>query len=277
MAGLSTWRRALWREGVTVGFVPTMGGLHEGHRALIRAARLSSDALVVSIFVNPMQFAPEEDLARYPRPFRRDAALCRETGADLVFAPSPEAMYPPGFQTSVLVRKLAARWEGAVRPAHFEGVATVVTKLLNLVQPHAAWFGQKDYQQALLVRRLVSDLNLGTTIRLCPTVREADGLALSSRNAYLSEGERRVAPVLFRALRAGRSAILAGERDAAGVERVMRRTLRAEPSVKEDYLAVCDPESLEPLARVGRVAVLLGAVRVGSVRLIDNLVVRRRA
>ncbi|HNV26384.1 MAG TPA: pantoate--beta-alanine ligase, partial [Nitrospira sp.] len=180
-SAMADWSRCLHREGVTIGFVPTMGALHEGHRALIRAARLACDAVVVSIFVNPAQFAPTEDLAKYPRQFRLDRALCAKEGVDAIFAPTAAAMYPAGFQSIVAVPGLARRWEGEARPHHFQGVATVVTKLLSLVQPDISWFGQKDFQQAALVRQLAKDLNLPGTLKVHPTVRERDGLALSSR------------------------------------------------------------------------------------------------
>ncbi len=271
---MAAWSRALRREGVRVGLVPTMGALHEGHRALIRAARLASDAVVVSLFVNPRQFGPTEDLARYPRRLHADLALCRGEGVDALFAPTAADIYPPGFQTSVIVRHLSRRWEGEARPHHFEGVATVVTKLLCLVQPDLAFFGQKDFQQVALVRRLTADLNLGVRIVVRPTVREPDGLALSSRNEYLTPAQRRAAPVLYRALQAGRQAIRAGVRSGARVYAVMRRVIAAEPLAHEEYLAVCDPDTLEPLPRVSGRAVLLGSVRVGRVRLIDNLLVR---
>lgn len=262
------------REGVAIGLVPTMGALHAGHRSLIRKARLTCDAVVVSLFVNPIQFRPGEDFARYPRPFKADAALCRAEGVDVLFAPSAEDMYPTGFQTTVSVPDLARRWEGAHRPGHFDGVATVVTKLLGLVKPEAAFFGQKDFQQAVIVRRVIEDLNLGTRLIVGPTVREPDGLALSSRNRHLTPAQRRVAPVLHEALQAGRTAILQGIRFGSQVVKAMRQVIAAEPSVKADYLAVCDPARLEPLARVAKAAVLLGAIRIGRVRLIDNILIK---
>lgn len=270
---MAMWSRRLQREGVTIGFVPTMGALHEGHRALIRKARLSCDALVVSLFVNPRQFGPAEDLARYPRPFARDRALCAHEGVDVLFAPSREAMYPPGFQTVVTLHELAQRWEGAVRPHHFQGVATVVTKLLCLVRPDVVVFGQKDYQQAVLVRRLVKDLNLGVRLLVHPTVREPDGLALSSRNVYLTAAQRRAAPVLYRALRAGWAAIRSGIRSGDQISRIMHDTVAAEPLAQVDYLAMCDARTLEPLRRAAGKVSLLGAIRIGKVRLIDNLLV----
>lgn len=268
---MAAWSAAHHREGVTIGLVPTMGALHAGHRALIRAARLSCDALVVSLFVNPAQFGPKEDFARYPRRSKKDAALCRKEGVDVLFSPPAGEIYPDGFQTTVAVPKLARRWEGERRPGHFEGVATVVAKLLALVRPEVAVFGQKDYQQAALIGRLVEDLNLGARVLVYPTVREADGLALSSRNAYLTPAQRRAAPVLLRALQAGRGAIRSGVRSGPKIRQAMRRVVAREPLAKLDYLAVCDPETLEPLARVRDRAVLLGAIRIGRVRLIDNL------
>ena len=270
---MATWSERLRREGVTIGFVPTMGALHDGHRSLIRAARLRCDALVVSIFVNPAQFSDTEDLSTYPRPIARDRALCREEGVDISFEPTARAMYPEGFQTTVTVPALARRWEGEARPYHFTGVATVVTKLFGIVRPHLALFGQKDYQQAVLVRKLVDDLHLGVVIQIGSTVREPDGLAMSSRNIHLSSDERRVAPLLFQALRAGKQMIMNGMRNVAEIERIMRQTIEQTPTIHTEYLAVCDRDSLEPLSIVTNRAVLLGAVRIGSTRLIDNLLV----
>jgi pantoate--beta-alanine ligase len=251
-----------------------MGALHAGHRALIRAARLSCDAVVVSLFVNPTQFGPKEDFSRYPRKPKADATLCAKEGVDVLFAPPVGEIYPDGFQTTVSVPKLARRWEGEQRRGHFDGVAAVVTKLLTLVRPAAAFFGQKDFQQAALIRRLVEDLNLGARVIVYPTVREADGLALSSRNVYLTPAQRRAAPVLFQALKAGRAAIRAGGRSGVQIQQAMRKVLSAEPLARLDYLAVCDPDRLEPLARVRDRAVLLGAIRIGKIRLIDNLIVK---
>ena len=234
---MADWSRRLHREGITIGFVPTMGALHEGHRALIRAARLACDAVVVSIFVNPTQFGPTEDLSKYPRQLRRDQALCRKEGVDVIFAPTVRTMYPTGAQTVVTVPGIARRWEGEARPHHFQGVATVVTKLLSLVRPDKTWFGQKDYQQAALVQQLVKDLNLPGLPIVHPTVREADGLALSSRNVYLSSSERQAAPVLSRALQAGVAAIRAGERNGTRIRRHMLRVVATEPLATREYLA----------------------------------------
>lgn len=268
---MTAWSERLRREGVTIGFVPTMGALHDGHRSLIKAARLRCDALVVSIFVNPTQFGPGEDLAQYPRSIVRDRALCRADGVDVCFEPTASAMYPAGFQTVVSVPALARRWEGAARPQHFSGVATVVTKLFGIVRPHLACFGQKDYQQAMVVRRLTADLNLRVDIVVRPTVREPDGLAMSSRNAYLTADQRENATVLYRSLQAGAAALHRGLRDGAAIEAAMAAVVHRQPGVTADYLAVCDPATLEPLATVATQAILLGAIRLGSVRLIDNL------
>lgn len=274
---MTAWSRRLHREGVTIGFVPTMGALHDGHRALIRAARLQCDALVVSIFVNPTQFAPTEDLAKYPRPIANDRALCRAEGVDICFEPPVKAMYPEGFETVVTAPGIAQRWEGEIRPHHFAGVATVVTKLFGMVRPDVAVFGQKDFQQAALVRRVIEDLSLGITLIVHPTVREQDGLAMSSRNVYLSASDRALAPILYKSLQAGAAAIKDGITLGRKIQAIMTQILRREPAAAVDYLAVCNPDTLTPLKSVSDRAVLLGAIRIGSVRLIDNLLVKRPA
>ncbi len=273
---MRAWSNQLRREGVVIGLVPTMGALHGGHEALIRSARRQCDALVVSIFVNPTQFAPTEDLTTYPRPIEKDRELCRREGVDVCFKPAAVAMYPKGFQTVVTVPSIARRWEGESRPHHFAGVATVVTKLFNVVRPGVALFGQKDYQQCAVVRQLVKDLNIPTHIVVCPTVRERDGLAMSSRNVFLSTEERRIAPIFSHALRAGRQAIETGLRDAQSVEALMRKVIGGEPAIRIEYLAVCDPATLEPLTQIEHQAVILGAIRLGAVRLIDNVHARRK-
>lgn len=270
---MTAWSEGLRCEGVRIGFVPTMGALHDGHRALIRAARLKCDALVVSIFVNPTQFGPGEDLAKYPRPISRDRALCQKEGVDVCFEPTAEAMYPEGFQTIVSVPAIARRWEGEVRPHHFSGVATVVIKLFGMVRPDLAIFGQKDLQQTVLVQQLVKDLDLGVDIVVRPTVREADGLAMSSRNVYLSPDDRVRAVTLYKSLRAGAETIRNSIRDGTVVQAAMHRVIKTEPTMTIDYLAVCDPRTLEPRSIVTQKTVLLGAVRLGTVRLIDNVVV----
>lgn len=270
---IAAWSEQLRREGVRIGLVPTMGALHDGHRALIREARLRCDALAVSIFVNPMQFGPQEDLAKYPRALSQDRALCRKECVDVCFEPTVPAMYSNGFQTMVTLPTIARRWEGEIRPRHFSGVATVVTKLFGMVRPQISLFGQKDFQQSVLVRQLVKDLNLGVEIIVQPTVREADGLAMSSRNIYLSQEERKRAVTLYKSLRAGASAIRRGVTDGEAVRSTMVQVIATEPAMTIDYLAVCDPTTLEPLCVVASRVVLLGAVRIGSVRLIDNLLV----
>ncbi|PIQ83763.1 MAG: pantoate--beta-alanine ligase [Candidatus Omnitrophica bacterium CG11_big_fil_rev_8_21_14_0_20_63_9] len=263
----------LQRQGRRIGFVPTMGALHEGHSSLIRAAAASSDVVIVSIFVNPMQFGPREDLARYPRPLQQDLRFARRAGADIAFVPSVQDIYPRGFATSVDPGWLARRWEGQARPGHFRGVATVVTILFELTRPTVAYFGQKDYQQVRVVQQLVRDLRLPVRIRLCPTVREPDGLAMSSRNVYLTPRQRHDALVLVRSLRAARALIRRGERRASSVQAAMRQMIRATAGARVEYAAAVDASTLEPVKRLrGRIALLVAA-RVGSTRLIDNLLV----
>ncbi len=257
-----------------VGLVPTMGALHEGHASLIRAARRECGFVVVWLFVNPAQFGPNEDLARYPRPFEKDVDVSRREGADLLFAPAVETVYPEGYRTFVTVEGLQDVLEGASRPGHFRGVCTVVLKMFNMVGPDVAYFGQKDAQQAIVLRRMVHDLDVPVTMRVCPTVREPDGLALSSRNQYLSGGERGRATTLVHALRLGRDRILAGERDAGAVRRAMEEAVRSTPGVTLDYVAAVDAGTLQPPDRLSGVILLAGAMRVGTTRLIDNLVVR---
>ncbi len=255
----------------TWGFVPTMGYLHEGHLSLVRRARAENDHVAVSIFVNPTQFGPHEDYNRYPRDLERDLRLLEPLGVDLVFAPPVEEMYPPGFQTWVVVEEVTRPLEGAARPGHFRGVATVVTKLFNIIQPDRAYFGQKDAQQAVVIRRMVQDLNIPVEIVVCPTVREPDGLAMSSRNTYLSPEERRAATVLFRALQAAKARYEQGERDAERLRAIMREVIQAEPLARLDYVSVADPETLQELSRVEDRALLSLAVYIGKTRLIDNI------
>jgi pantoate--beta-alanine ligase len=263
-----SWRR---KRAGTVGFVPTMGALHAGHLSLVEAARRENDLVVVSVFVNPTQFGPREDYARYPRDLEKDEALLERAGADAVFAPSVEVMYPPGAETTVDVGSVAAPLEGERRPGHFRGVATVVLKLLGIVTPDRAYFGEKDAQQLAVVRRLVADLDVSVEIRACPIVREPDGLALSSRNAYLAPAERRAATVLFRALRAAEEAWRQGERRGSVLRETMRRTLQGEPLAKIDYAAVADPATFREADMAQGPLRLLLAVHVGETRLIDNL------
>jgi pantoate--beta-alanine ligase len=259
-------------EGKSVGFVPTMGALHEGHAALVRAARAANGFVAVSIFVNPTQFGPKEDFAKYPRTLEADQKVCGDAGADLIFAPGVEEMYPADSVTLVEVGKLGDNLCGASRPGHFRGVCTVVLKLLNIVSPDAAYFGSKDYQQARIITQMVRDLNVPTAVRVEPTVREPDGLALSSRNRYLSAEERAIAPRIYRALQAARSRALAGEIDAARLESALAAELSAIPGARVDYARVVDAATLQPLARLDRPAVAAVAVFLGTTRLIDNVV-----
>ena len=263
--------------GEAPGLVPTMGALHAGHRALIRRAAAENASVVVSVFVNPTQFENPADLARYPRDLNRDARLASEAGADVVFAPPVEEVYPPGFATSVEVAGLTARWEGAARPGHFRAVATVVAVLLNLVRPARAYFGEKDYQQLLVVRRMHADLALPGEIVGCPTVRDADGLALSSRNARLSPDDRRHAAAIPRALSRMADLAAAGETGADRLLAAGRRELGTVPGLAVEYLAVVDGATLEPLTTVRAGARALAAVRLGGVRLIDNVALAPRA
>ncbi len=261
--------------GRRIGFVPTMGALHEGHLRLLDAARREADFVVMSIFVNPLQFGPNEDLARYPRDLARDHALAAARGADLLFAPTVDTMYPPGSETRVLPGATAERWEGAVRPGHFAGVLTVVLKLFNLVQPDVAVFGQKDVQQVTLIRAMVRDLDVPVRLVVAPTVREADGLALSSRNAYLTAEERRRALVLSRSLRAAHEAFVAGVRHTEELAGIVQAVLDEEPAVRVDYVSIVEPERLEPVETAAEDTVVALAARVGSTRLIDNIVLGR--
>lgn len=260
------------RLHLSVGLVPTMGALHEGHVSLIRAARQECDQVVVWLFVNPTQFGPKEDLTRYPRPFEKDYALCLREGVDLLFAPPVTEVYPDGFRTVVAVEGLQDVLEGKSRPGHFRGVCTVVLKMLNMVGPDLAYFGQKDAQQVIVVQQMLRDLNVPVRLRICPTVREPDGLALSSRNQYLSDEERRQALVLYRALCAGRDGILAGERDGEAVRRTMERVVAGVPAARLDYAAVVQARTLEPLGQLAGTVLLALAVRLGATRLIDNFV-----
>jgi pantoate--beta-alanine ligase len=264
-----------WRRGArgSVGLVPTMGYLHAGHVSLVERARRENDSVAASLFVNPTQFGPTEDLARYPRDLERDTRLLEAAGCDLLFAPFALEMYPSGFETAVDVGTVAATLEGARRPGHFKGVATVVLKLFNIVQPDRAYFGQKDAQQLAVIRKMARDLDLPVEIRACPTLREADGLAMSSRNIYLDADDRRAAPALYRALAAARDRWSAGERDAEALRQAMRAVLAAEPRIVIDYVSVADPETCRELERTFGPALLSLAATVGKARLIDNVVV----
>jgi pantoate--beta-alanine ligase len=258
--------------GALVGFVPTMGALHAGHRSLLAAARRECGFVVASVFVNPLQFGPTEDLATYPRDRDGDLAVLEADGADLAFLPAEREMWPAPPEVRLHVGALGERLEGARRPGHLDGVATVVAKLLHLVGPSRAYFGQKDAQQLAVVRRMVADLAFPNQIVACPTVREPDGLAVSSRNAYLSAEERARAAVLYRALEAGRAAFTAGERDPAAIEAAAKERLAADPAVAVDYVALVEPDGFEPVGRAGAGQVLAVAARVGRTRLIDNVI-----
>ena len=256
-----------------IGFVPTMGALHAGHLSLVAHAKQNCDPVFTSIFVNPKQFGPQEDFAKYPRMIEPDAAKFGAAGVAALFLPEVAEMYPPGFSTYVNVEGLSDRLEGRARPGHFRGVTTVVLKLFEIVQPHFAYFGRKDAQQARLIAVMASDLNLDTQIVLGPIVREEDGLAMSSRNAYLRPEERKAAAVLHRALEAARDALRAGERDALQLQQLLRRIIESEPLAKIDYAEIVDEQSFAPVVRVARPCYALLAVYLGKTRLIDNMLI----
>jgi pantoate--beta-alanine ligase len=256
-----------------LGLVPTMGALHEGHLSLVREAKWQCSPVVVSIFVNPTQFGPNEDFSKYPRTLEADRAALEELGVDYIFAPTAEEMYPNGFSTGVLVDGLSERLEGRSRPGHFRGVTTVVLKLFEITQPRFAFFGRKDAQQLRVIRRMTGDLNLNVEVVGCPIVREADGLALSSRNAYLKGDDRRAAVTLSRALGATREAVATGERNPARLVAAMRGVLDAEPGVKTDYADIVDADRFEPATAIGKACYAVIAARVGTTRLIDNALI----
>jgi pantoate--beta-alanine ligase len=254
-----------------VGFVPTMGFLHEGHLALLKRARAENAVVLVSIYVNPAQFGPREDFGAYPRDLDRDLGLLRKEGVDIVFVPSDDEMYPPEFSSWVDVEKVTERLEGASRPGHFRGVATVVAKLFNIVQPARAYFGQKDAQQAVVIKKMVADLNMNLEVIVVPTVRESDGLAMSSRNIYLDPKERQAATVLFKALTLARQLGKGGEKDAEKVRRQMTAVIKEEPLAHIEYVSIADAQTLEELDLLDHPAVACLAVRIGKTRLIDNM------
>ena len=266
----------LRREGKIIGVVPTMGYLHEGHLSLIRLAKEKSDVVITTIFVNPLQFAPHEDYDRYPRDFERDVTLAQSAGCDIIFYPSVDEMYPENFLTYVEVEKLTKVLEGEFRPTHFRGVTTVVAKLFNLTKPHIAVFGQKDAQQALIIKQMVRDLNFDIEIIVAPIVREPDGLAMSSRNVYLSESERKDAPVLYESLKLAEKLISEGERDSEIIIAKMEELIKSKPTAKIDYIAIVEPNTLERVQKLleGNEYLIALAVRIGSTRLIDNTIVK---
>lgn len=269
--------RAVRHAGKRLGFVPTMGALHEGHLSLARAAKASCDAVAASIFVNPAQFGPTEDLAKYPRNFERDRELLEKEGVELLFAPSVEEMYPAGAVTWVTVEGLSAKLDGRSRPGHFLGFTTVVAKLFHIVEPDAAFFGQKDAAQVAIIRRMAADLNFPVEIVACPIMREPDGLAMSSRNAYLDPQQRKQALLLHRSLFRANKLWEAGERDAAKIVATAQEEFAAEKSVRLDYFEIVDPDNLDPLDDVGNGALVAVAAFVGQTRLIDNLVLPKRS
>lgn len=264
----------LKKEGKTIGFVPTMGYLHEGHLSLMKVAKRRSDVLVVSLFVNPTQFGPKKDFKRYPRNLQRDNRLLREMGCDFLFCPEIKDMYPERYDTYVDVEKMTKVLEGAFRPGHFKGVTTIVAKLFNIVQPEIAIFGQKDFQQAQVLKRMVKDLNFQVKILVAPTIREKSGLALSSRNSYLSKEEKKQAPVLYQSLRMAKKMIKTGERDSKKIKDKMRKFILKKPKARIDYISMNNSETLEPLKKLkGNVLISL-AVRIGKTRLIDNVKIK---
>ena len=265
------WKKA----GLTIGFVPTMGYLHEGHKSLIDAARQDNDRVVVSIFVNPMQFGPNEDLASYPRDLKKDAGLCEAAGVDLIFNPQPEEMYAPDFASYVDMDGLTAQLCGKSRPGHFRGVQTVVLKLFHIVTPERAYFGQKDAQQLAVIKRMVRDLNVDIEIIGCPIVREEDGLAKSSRNTYLNEAERKAALVLSRSLKAGRELLESGETKAAAIRQAVIQEIEKEPLAKIDYVEIVDFDTITPVDEVNGSILAAIAVYIGKTRLIDNFIVEK--
>ena len=266
--------RAARHAGKQIGLVPTMGALHEGHLSLVRAARASTDVVAASIFVNPTQFGPNEDLAKYPRSFERDCQMLEREGVDFVFAPSVEEMYPAGAVTWVTVEELSSKLDGRSRPGHFRGVTTVVAKLFHIVEPDRAFFGQKDAAQVAVIRRMVRDLNLPVEIVVCPILREPDGLAMSSRNAYLDPEQRKQALVLHRSLMRVQNMAEAGEQDAAKLNAAGRGTFAQENSVRLDYFEIVNPDTLDPVTDISRGALVAVAAYVGTTRLIDNVLLK---
>jgi len=265
--------RAARRDEQRIALVPTMGALHDGHLSLVRAACERAEYVVVSVFVNPTQFGPGEDFEAYPRDIERDMALLKAEGADLLFTPTPQVMYDPDASVTVDPGPLGGVWEGAVRPTHFSGVCTVVTKLFSIVGPDLAFFGEKDFQQLQIVKRMARDLDLPVKVVGCPIVRECDGLAMSSRNAYLDTDERAAATVLYRALRTAETLALGGERDVAALSAAMRETIAAEPLASLDYAEIVDPATLEQATTLDAPTRAIMAVRVGATRLIDNMAI----
>lgn len=270
IAEMKEWRRSV--DGKRVGFVPTMGYLHEGHISLVRRAVVDNDVVAVSIFVNPTQFGPKEDFEKYPRDFDSDFKLLEKSGTDVVFLPELTEIYPKGYDTWVVQENITKRLEGEVRPTHFRGVTTVVCKLFNIVEPSKAYFGQKDAQQCLVIRRMVIDLNMNVELRIHPTVREKDGLAMSSRNTYLTPRFRKAAPVLFQSLKMAQEMYDAEEKDANKIRAAMRELVEKQPLGKIDYISIADTETLEEIDTIKGAALVSLAVKFGTTRLIDNTI-----
>ena len=271
---MQRWSETERRQGRRIALVPTMGFLHEGHLSLVRDGKMRGDRVVVSLFVNPAQFAPQEDFASYPRDFARDRELLNDIGIDVLFHPAVEEIYPEGFETRIEIGELSKPLCGAVRPGHFSGVATVVAKLFNIVRPHVAIFGCKDHQQLQIIRRLAQDLNFDVEVIGHPTVREADGLAMSSRNAYLDSEERKAAVCLYRSLRHAEELVRRGERRGTAIVDAARAEIAREALARIDYVSLCDPESLREIDLVQDAALLALAVRIGKARLIDNMILK---
>jgi pantoate--beta-alanine ligase len=270
---MSDFSKKMHLQDQTIGFVPTMGALHVGHLSLIRKARGENDKVVVGIFVNPMQFGPKEDYKRYPRNLKLDAQLCRQEGTDVIFYPDVRQMYPANYKTYVVVQDLSDCLCGKFRPGHFKGVATVVTKLINIISPDVAYFGQKDAQQAIIIKKMVEDLNLAVKIKAMPTIREKDGLAMSSRNTYLHKDQRRDAVVLYQALTQAKDLIRQGNRDSLDIIRKMRRLINKRRSANIQYISIVCPQDLKPVDKIRNKVLIALAVFIGKTRLIDNIVV----
>ncbi|MBL7158114.1 MAG: pantoate--beta-alanine ligase [Candidatus Omnitrophica bacterium] len=270
---MKTYAKIMRKDSKVIGFVPTMGYFHEGHLSLMRAARKQCDTVIVSVYVNPAQFAPYEDFTKYPRQIKRDEELARTEGADVIFVPRDEDMYPEGYSTYVNVEGLTEKLCGKARPGHFRGVTTVVMKLFEIVKPEIAYFGQKDAQQAFVIQKMIKDLNLDITMKILATVREKDGLAMSSRNSYLKKTERKEAPIVYQALLGAERMVQAGENSAKVMTKAMRETIKKASSAKIDYISVVDTESLEDVATIKNEALVTAAVLIGKTRLIDNIIV----
>ncbi|MBU0605867.1 MAG: pantoate--beta-alanine ligase [Candidatus Omnitrophica bacterium] len=271
---MATLVKILRKEGKTIGFVPTMGYLHVGHMSLVKAAKKHTDVVVLSIFVNPLQFGPKEDFKKYPRDIKRDEALAGDAGVDIMFCPSVSEIYPEGYATYVNVENFTDKLCGISRPEHFKGVATVVAKLFNIVKPDVAYFGQKDVQQAIVIKKMARDLNMDIEIKAMPIIRESDGLAMSSRNIYLSEAERREALVLNRSLEKASALTVAGERDSGKIIKEMKELISQKPMVKIDYVSIVDTKDLKDISVISGEALVAIAAIVGSTRLIDNVIVK---